>query len=305
MNIAEMLGVPVRDDVEIEDPTRSRCSVPAALGSPAQETGRRSGWLRLTLVGLAALTVGVGAGALLSPSPPVAARPAEAIVPAGTTPPNLGSFAEMVTALQLSGITDPADLAAMYSGTLTTTMGTGLWVNRSAAVATEPLGDEFWLVTVAIDALEMNDGAYESVGVQYYDLTIATAGDRAMAVSAPTRIPAPATGGPAAGVPTFGGPVPADQAVAVSAFLEAYLTGRGEVARYVSPTARILLFPEAPYETIRIGSLGSDSLGRVRAQVEAVTNRGGHQNLDYTLEMTFESGVWEVSDLVAAVDDRR
>jgi hypothetical protein len=220
------------------------------------------------------------------------------------TPPNLGSFAEMVTALQLSGIADPADLAAMYSGTLTTTTGTGLWVNRSAAVATEPLGDEFWLVTVAIDALEMVDGVYESVGVQYYDLTIATGGDRPMAVSAPTRVPAAAARAGPTGVPTFGGPVPADQAVAVSGFLEAYLTGRGEIARYVSRTARILLFPEAPYETIRIGSLGSDSLGRVRAHVEAATNRGGHQNLDYTLEMTFESGVWEVSDLVAAVDRR-
>jgi hypothetical protein len=211
----------------------------------------------------------------------------------------------MVTALQLSGLTDPTDLGTMYAGAPPETEDAGLWVNRSAAVATESLGDQFWLVTVAVDALEMVDGAYESVGIQYYDLTVASGGDQPMAVSAPTRIPAPAVIGAPSGVPTFGGPVPADQAVATSSFLEAYLTGRGEVARYLSPTARILLFAKAPYETVKLGSLGSDSLGRVRAQVEATTNRGGHQNLEYTLEMTFESGVWEVSDLVAVVDDRQ
>jgi hypothetical protein len=210
----------------------------------------------------------------------------------------------MVTSLQLSGLADPADLVTLYTGASQATEVGGLWVNHSAAISTESLGTGYWLVTVAVDALEMQDGAYESAGIQYYEITIATDGDRPMAVSSPARVPSPAGAATPTDVPPFGGAVPADQAVATTSFLDAYLTGRGEVAHFVSPTSRIQLFPEAPYETIEVLSLGADSLGRIKADIAAATSRGGRQHLEYTLEITYQGGVWEVSDLVAAVDSR-
>jgi hypothetical protein len=106
-------------------------------------------------------------------------------------------------------------------------------------------------------------------------------------------------------LPAFNGSVPADQVAAVTSFLEAHLTGQGEVARFVSPTTRIPLFAVPPYESIAVTHVGADSVGRVMTQVAAVTSRGAHHDLEYTLELTFESGVWEVADLVPAVEDAR
>lgn len=304
MNITEMLGNPVRDFAELDQPTRSECAVPMPPDDTIQPASRRHGWLWMVLVGVVALLIGLSVGVYVSSPQDAAQPPSQGAVVDPTTPPNVGGFAAMVTALQLSGLTNPADLDAMYAGTPPTPGTGGLWISRSAAVTIEPLGDDFWVVTVAVDALELVDGAYESAGIQYYESTIANGDNRPVAVTAPARVPTPASTAAPAAVPTFAGPVPADQTVAVTSFLEAYLTGRGEVARFVSPVSQIQLFTEAPYETIEIASLGSDSLGRVRAAVQAASIRGWHHNLEYTLEMTFESGVWEVSDLVAAVDDR-
>lgn len=304
MSIAEMLGTPVRDAAEATHEAEPTCSVPPPPDKARPERTRRIGWTWMFLVGVLALAIGFGAGAYLSSSPAAAESTADSIVASQTVPPAIGGFAEMVTALQLSGLADPADLATLYAGTPPTTEVGGLWINRSAAISTESLGPDYWVVTVAVDALEMQDGAYEAAGIQYYEITIATDGDRPVAVSAPARIPSPAVAAVPAGVPTFGGAVPADQAVAATSFLDTYLTGSGEVARFVSPTSRIQLFPEAPYETIEVLSLGADSLGRIKAAVAASTSRGGRQHLEYTLELTFESGVWEVFDLVAAANDR-
>jgi hypothetical protein len=98
----------------------------------------------------------------------------------------------------------------------------------------------------------------------------------------------------------FGGAVPPDQGNAVADFLNAYLTGQGEVARYIAPTARMALFTAPPYASSTIESLGSDARGWVRARLTATTTNGATQSLEYTLEMTYASGVWEVLTLAPA-----
>jgi hypothetical protein len=210
----------------------------------------------------------------------------------------------MVTALHLSGIATPADLEPLFAGPVPSPTTSGLWINHAAAVTTKPLGEGYWLVTVAVDVLEMNEGSYEAAGVQYYEITIVADAARPLAVSAPARVPSPSAGAAPAAVPSFSGTVPADQALAANGFLDAYLSGSGELARFVAPTAQVRPFPTAPYQSIEVISLGSDSLGRVKALVEAQTARGGHQTLEYTLELIFESGVWEVSNLVPPADVR-
>jgi hypothetical protein len=301
MNISEMLGAPVQDVAEFDRPTRSACSIPVLPDDGPVETSGTSRWA-WTLLGLvAALAVGFGVGTYLAPEPVTAEQMAPVSVTASSLPPaNIGSFAELVTALQITGLADPADLARLYPGNPPSTEPTGLWVNRAAAVATTSLGDELWRVTVAVDALEFVDDASESLGGLYSVFTVAGDGGRPVAVSAPSRIPAPAATTSPTGIPGYGEAVPADEATAVASFIEAYLTGRGEVARFVATTARIPIFAEPPYDSVEIGAIGADSLGNVRASVVAITAHGGRQPLEYTLEMTFETGVWEVSNLVAA-----
>jgi len=306
MNIAEILGRPVSDLAEFDEPDRPGCSAVVVPEHAAEPPSEKRGRLWATLAIVAALAVGLAAGVYLTRStattdtvftPPTATAVA--------VPPNIGGFAELFTEMHLTGLTSTADLARLYTGEAPDTPASGLWINRSAAVSTRSLGRDFWAVTVAVDVLEMADGTYETAGLQYFELTIAGNGGRPVAVSTPSRIPPPATVGLPAGMPLFRGTVPADQETAVAAYLEAHLTGRGEVARYLSPTARIPIFAEAPYSSVTLGSMGSDSVGRVNVQVEAFTRRGGHHTIEYTLELTFENGVWEVSALVPVVESVR
>ncbi len=213
-------------------------------------------------------------------------------------PREIGDFAEMFTALYLSGLATPKDLGSMYNGSMPAAAGT--WVNQSAALAVEPLTSGFWQVAIAVDALELIDGAYESAGIQYFELTVAEKTPYPVAVSAPARIPPPANVGED-GASDFTGTVPSDQAAAVSHFVNGYLTGQEDIARYVTPTARIQLFAEPPYASATITSLGSDELGNVTVAVSAVTNGGAMHPLQYTVALSFEAGVWEVADLTSVV----
>ena len=302
MNIAEMLGTPVADDPSLDTLSESRCAVPPTTKDEPEPAKRRLRWLAWPTALLATLAVGFGAGTYLA-TPATGSPPPMQTADSATAPAPVGDFAELFTSLHLTGLTSPTDMAQLYSGESPAT-ATGMWVNRSAAVAIRPLDDGLWVATVAVDALELVDGAYEAAGLQYFEVTIDSSGNRPVAISAPARIPAPAASPASGASPAFAGTVPPDQLAAVTAFFETYLTGRGELARYVSTTAQIPVFATAPYESISMAATAADSLGRIRVDIDAVTASGGKQHLQYVAELTFERGVWEVADLVPAVRDR-
>ena len=289
MNITEVLGEPVTDNGVIA-PTAGRTCDHAAFPEPEPaEPPRRSATV-ITLVVVGALAAGMVIGTLLP-----MARSGESIaatsVPAESpAPSHIGDVAALALQLHLTGLSEPSALLPEALGG--SGSPTGIWVNASAAIASEPLGSDQWQVTLAADVMELVDGAYEPAGIQYFQMTIGAGGGSATALTAPARVPPPQLSAP--DIASFSGPVPPDQATAATAFLEAHLTGVGELQRYVTPTAQIRQFPEPPFDTISIESLGSDSLGRVRARLLATTNRGSQLLLAYTLDMTFD-GVWEVA----------
>lgn len=299
MNITEVLGVPVADSTSPDDLSTPKCSIPGAVEPLPEPAPLRRGWAWMAFASVAALVVGFGAGkfaaaldtGLPSPTPGTATE---------APPANLGDFAEFFASLHLTGLTSAADMSPLYVGE-PPQAATGMWVNRSAAIAVEPLGDGLWIVTVAVDAFEIVDGAYEAAGIQYFDITVDNSGDHPIAVTAPARVPEPGVARTPPSIPTFAGTVPPDQLTAVTAFFEAYLAAHGELARYVSTTARIPAFRTPPYESISIVEADSDSPERVRIELEATTPHGGRHRLEYVTEMTFERGVWEISSLVPLV----
>jgi hypothetical protein len=218
-------------------------------------------------------------------------------------PATVGDFAELFASLHLSGLASASDMAPLYLGEVSAA-ATNTWINRSAAVGMDPLGDGLWTVTVAAEVLEMVEGAYETAGIQYFEVTVDAGGDHPVAVSAPARVPAPGVVQTSSAIPSFAVTVAPDQLTAAAAFFEAYLTGRGELARYVSATAQIPMFAEPPYESISMVGVAADSLGRVRVDLDAATARGGQHRIQYVAEMTFERGVWEVAGLVPVAQDR-
>ena len=297
MNVAEMLGTPVNDPADFETERSTSCgppTPPVALPQPRRTTTRLLG----AMLAFASLVVGAGVGWYVASRPATAADHPVVVDTSSQAPTGVGDFAEMFTALYLSGTTPATDLAQMYPGPAP--HRTGTWVNQTAAVRVESLGDGFWEVTVVVDSLESVDGTYKSAGVQYFDLTVSERDPYPVAVSAPSRIPPPATAR-LSDFPTFADSVPADQATAITHFFDGYLTHQEDVARYVTSTARIQRFAEPPYESISISSMGSDATGSVQVSVTATTPRGATHLLGYTLEMSFEAGVWEVSDLTSVV----
>jgi hypothetical protein len=209
----------------------------------------------------------------------------------------VAGLAELFVATHLSGVATEEDLMTLHPTGTPADGASGLWVNSAVAVDGTAIGDDVWRMTVAADVLEMIEGAYEPAGIQYYTVTVAETAAQPVALTAPSRIPPPGNMVQPVTAARFAGAVPPDQGNAVTEFLNAYLTGQGEVARYMAPTARIALFSAPPYASIAMESQGSDSLGRVRARLTATTAGGATQTLEYTLEMTHSGGVWEVLTL--------
>jgi hypothetical protein len=292
MNITEMLGAPVSDPTDAIPGPRGCAISPRPVEIETEPPqGRTQMWLWPVIVVLA-LAAGYALAVWIRP---VVADPPlhlPATIPQPVAAPAISAVAEMATALHLTGLADPAELMAILSETTAATGPTGYWVNRAAAVAVESPAAAQWLVTVAADVLELVDGAYEPAGIQYFEVLVSD-GDSPIAVSLPTRIPPPASGAQPAAA-SFQDPVPIDQEHAVAGFLDAYLTGNGQVARYAAPGARIPLFATPPYTSVAVQHLAADSQGAVRARVAATSRRGTSVTLDYTLDLTFEHGVWEI-----------
>ncbi|MEU6511018.1 conjugal transfer protein [Streptomyces sp. NPDC046942] len=159
-----------------------------------------------------------------------------------------------------------------------------------------------WSVTVAAQ--------YADGSVRYYTVPVAAGRDGAsFTVSgAPCVVAGPAR----AAVPAspYRVSVPdGDLSLAVSQFLSAYLTGAGEVDRYLAPGVKLSAVSPAPYTAVSVqqvsaveqapaaGQVPADGTTvRVLAQVEA-RDSSGRWPLAYELTLKARSGRWEIATL--------
>jgi hypothetical protein len=158
-----------------------------------------------------------------------------------------------------------------------------------------------WSVTVAAQ--------YADGSVRYYAVPVAAdpAGASFTVTGAPGVVADPAR----TEVPksSYGVTVPeGDLFSAVGEFLAAYLTGAGEVDRYLAPGVRMSAVSPAPYTTVSVqqvsaveeaaaGQVPADGTKvRVLVQVEA-RDSGGRWPLGYELTLKARSGRWEVAAL--------
>ncbi|MGW7613263.1 conjugal transfer protein [Streptomyces sp. NPDC054766] len=159
-----------------------------------------------------------------------------------------------------------------------------------------------WSVTVAA---QYADGA-----VRYYAVPVA--GDRAGTAFAVTAAPGVVAGPALIDVPasSYGVRVPEGAlASAVGEFLGAYLTGAGEVDRYLAPGVKLSAVSPSPYSVVVVQQVlaaekaaaaeqmpGDGTRVRVLAQVEA-RDAGGRWPLAYEVVLRVRSGRWEVAGL--------
>jgi hypothetical protein len=159
-----------------------------------------------------------------------------------------------------------------------------------------------WSVTVAA---HYGDGR-----LRYYAVPVAT--DRAGAAFTVTGAPAVVAGPARAEAPQspYRVSVPeGDLTSAVEEFLTAYLTGAGEVDRYLAPGVHLTPVSPAPYTAADLQQISADgqvaadgqvpadgTKVRVLARVQA-RDAGGRWPLAYELALTARAGRWDVAAL--------
>ncbi|MGW3681260.1 conjugal transfer protein [Streptomyces prasinus] len=102
----------------------------------------------------------------------------------------------------------------------------------------------------------------------------------------------------------------------VGQFLGAYLTGAGEVERYLAPGVHLPAVSPAPYSAVTVRQVlaveeaaagekvpGDGTTVRVRAQVEA-RDEAGRWPLAYELELKARSGRWDVAALASGMTQK-
>ncbi|MBQ0953814.1 conjugal transfer protein [Streptomyces sp. RK76] len=160
-----------------------------------------------------------------------------------------------------------------------------------------------WAVTVAAQ--------YADSTVRYFDVPVA-AGTRG-ASFAVTGAPGVVAGPARAAVPKspYSVNVPSEGALSstIGEFLGAYLTGSGEVDRYLAPGVELAPVSPAPYTSVTVGEVsaveevaaagpvpadGTKVQVRVRAEAR---DEAGRWPLAYELALTSRSGRWDVAAL--------
>ncbi|MFE7958728.1 conjugal transfer protein [Streptomyces sp. NPDC057413] len=170
------------------------------------------------------------------------------------------------------------------------------------AVRTAQRGGGAWSVTVAAQ--------YADGSVRYYAVPVVAddAGTSFMVTGAPGVVAGPAR----ASVPKspYGVTVPeGDLSSAVGEFLAAYLTGAGEVDRYLAPGVALARVSPAPYTAVAVQQVSAIEEAAAAEKVPAdgttvhvlvsveARDAAGRWPLAYELALKARSGRWEVAAL--------
>ncbi|MFD4482804.1 conjugal transfer protein [Streptomyces sp. NPDC058471] len=278
----------------------------------------------LALYGLAQSPAAVGAPAPRAPAPAVVR---DAAGPSG--------FAELyVAAYAKAGEGGEAALQPYFPGMRDVALDAKPGAQRAERLATvrvKEVSGGYWSVTVAAhvtgskgpakkegstDTSQAADAAAGEV-LRYFQVPVKSAapGGGYVATALPAEVSAPTPGdAPELG---YGRPVPADEdepaTDAVGDFLGAYLSGTGELDRYLSPGTDMSAVSPAPYEEIKVtqvaehggefrpGAAASEGARRrLLVDLEATDHAGQTRPLTYALALTARDGRWEISALDTA-----
>lgn len=173
-------------------------------------------------------------------------------------------------------------------------------VTATDAVATRRVGDHYWAVTVAVEVDQVNRGPalwFIEIGVVETPEGLLASGPPAV-VPSPVRADPAVAAGRALSVPSRDDPL----AATAEAFLEALLTGRSDVSRYLAPGTR--MSPVSPaFDSVRVQRTAEVEATTRRSivRVEALaTTAGVEVRFGYELTLEQRAGRWEVRRLSGA-----
>jgi len=275
--------------------------------------GMRAGVWAMLACGPVALLAALGASSAGPAVRPDATTTASPVGPAG--------FAELYVAAYLRSGSDDPVLKSFFpqAPALTTTAGQRV-ATRTTTVAARQVSTGYWAITVAADvSARTRKGSMAPAGTHYFTVAVITVGQTPQAGTSAyvaTALPAEVAALGQADEPGLG--YSASQQVSsgpladtVHAFAAAYLTGSGELARYLSPGTQLQPVDPPPYASIDITAItaaaalpGDPSTVpvdgtrvHILVAVDGIDAAGQRWPLQYALTLAARAGRWEVAAL--------
>ncbi len=268
---------------------------------PMARPQRRRSWAGWSIMAAAVLLVAGGVGYwLLRPPPASEGATGTAVMPgASAMPYGVPGFAEMFLASYLTGAADSVGEFLPGAPPLTAMTPAIHYVTQTAAMEVTRVDDDYWSVVVAADVLTLREGAYHPAGIQYFQIGVVNDGGRLVAAALPARVggPAPRPAPPRALQVADGTPTD-EQTALVGDFLEALLTGRRDLERYVSPGSAIDPISPAPYQAISVTSVALFGDGSALAAVDAQSGGGSIDSMQYVIRFSDEGARPSVAGLL-------
>ncbi|MFD7407743.1 conjugal transfer protein [Streptomyces sp. NPDC059866] len=292
--------------------SQSEAAAPMAAGARLESMRRR---VRLSRVAvwtvIAAGPIALGVAVASTPTKVQAATPAKpAAVRTAAAAADPAGYAQLFVSAWLRSSADDATSAqARLAQSMAPDVdlpdpaaGAQATPQSVTAVRSAQRASGAWSVTVAAQ--------YADGRLRYYAVPVAA--DEAGASFTVTGAPGVVAGPGPAEVPTssYGVTVPeGDLSSAVGEFLAAYLSGAGEVDRYLAPGVQLTAVSPAPYAAVSVEQVlaveeaaaaeqvpADGTAVRVLARVEA-RDESGRWPLAYELTLTARSGRWDVAAL--------
>lgn len=220
----------------------------------------------------------------------------------------VGEFAQRVVTVWLTSTQDNPDAlqALVKDAAVVTLSNVPFDVSDVDVAGITPGGDVgTWSVLVAATVTD----ASEQTARRYYQVPVHV--DDAGALSAltlPAAVAAPVVVGGSTGAYRTHIAMNSPVADTVTQFLSAYLTGAGDVSRYVTPGSTILPVTPPPYTSVKLAELRSTTqlaedgatpadgeTAHVLASASAVVSQEQVAAVTYALSLTARAGRWEVT----------
>lgn len=276
---------------------------------PAAQTAARVGLWALVALGALGGCVGVLRPPVEAQAPATPSTGDDADVPA----PVAGMAERAVAAWLTAGDDDAALLDSLYLDPPQASQidTENLTVEDVSTVAARSVDDGYWAVTVAADVVEQpgvsDDGEEAAPVLAVWYVEVGIVGDveeGLSAVETPSIVapPSPVADDWLPDRDSADTPAPGDPLVAsVEDFLRAFLTGRGDPARYVAPGLDVVALDPAPFADIFVVEMAverhDDTSATVWTEVEVTTSAGARQVVAYDMALAQRSGRWEITEM--------
>lgn len=314
-----MLGLKLRrptreDNDEIIDDDVDLAELPPVSGWQAQATStlatKAATVLLWSTLLLGPLGAGLGLWLVFFQPPPQQAVAAVTQTDDADERSAATEFAERVVVSWLSATrATPDELGALVASPPAQLSEQGFTVEDVSTAGVVSQGEGVWSVTVAATVTDERDERHR----RYLQVPVMVAGESVAALTLPAVVSAPVVAQPPA--TTYRSQVPSSSALnqTVAGFLQAYVAGSGDLARYLTPGVEIDPVTPAPFSGVEVAEMRStaavDDGSAVPAdgeQAQVLVVASGtvvdDQTLTttYALSLTARAGRWEVTSLDAA-----